>query len=201
MYVNSSHLTDPRRSPVVQMYDRSWLITQRNARRIAGGETTATSLAATLYYVLKTPSVLAKLTDEIRGRYNSHEDINANTALQLPYLQAVINETLRVHPSGAHGFPRLSPGGTVDGHWVPAGVSSHHFCLYRLGNTLEGVGLTDLMVQTEVYTSTWSVSHDRRYFANPDTFNPARWTDPECKDLKEASQPFSLGLRACIGRR
>lgn len=32
-------------------------------------------------------------------------------------------------------------------------------------------------------------------------FKPERWTDPECRDVKDASQPFSLGYRACIGRK
>ncbi|KAI1409848.1 putative cytochrome P450 [Hypoxylon sp. FL1857] len=141
---------------------------------IAGGETTATSLTAALYYVLRSPEVRSKLVNEIRSRYKSYDEIDSTSALQLPYLQAVINEAMRIHPSGAHGFPRISPGATVDGHWVPAG--------------------------TEVYTSTWSVSHDERYFADPDVFKPERWIDPECKDIKEASQPFSLGYRACIGR-
>ncbi|KAF5862542.1 hypothetical protein ETB97_011539 [Aspergillus alliaceus] len=31
-------------------------------------------------------------------------------------------------------------------------------------------------------------------------FKPERWIDPNCTDVKEASQPFSLGLRACVGR-
>src|SRR4051812_3989463 len=108
-------------SPRSALLCMPWLIVQ--PKSIAGGETTATSLAATLYYVLKTPDVLAKLTDTIRARYKTYEEIDATTALQLPYLQAVIKEALRMHPSGAHGFPRISPGATVDGHWVPAGVS------------------------------------------------------------------------------
>ncbi|KAJ3568839.1 hypothetical protein NPX13_g6283 [Xylaria arbuscula] len=141
---------------------------------IAGGETTATTMAAVMYYLLKTPKVMEKLTAEIRGRYKAYDEIDSTSALQLPYLQAVINEALRIHPSGAHGHPRISPGTQIDGHWVPKGV--------------------------EVYTSTWSVSHGSEYFADPDAFIPERWTDPESKDIKEASQPFSLGYRACIGR-
>ncbi|KAI1206783.1 putative cytochrome P450 [Annulohypoxylon truncatum] len=141
---------------------------------IAGGETTATTLTAALYYILRSAGVRSKLADEIRGRYRSYDEIDSASALQLSYLQAVINEAMRIHPSGAGGFPRISPGATVDGHWVPAG--------------------------TEVYTSTWSVSHDKRYFADPDEFKPERWINPECEDVKEASQPFSLGYRACIGR-
>lgn len=99
---------------------------------IAGGETTATSLAAAFYYVVRTPGVLGKLTTEIRARFKSYQDIDANTALQLPYLQAVINESLRIHPPGAHGFSRVSPGATIDGHWVAAGVG---FACHLMGNS------------------------------------------------------------------
>ncbi|KAK3321248.1 putative cytochrome P450 [Cercophora scortea] len=141
---------------------------------IAGAETTATSLSAAMYYLLKTPTALKRLTTEIRARYKSYGEINIASAMQLPYLQAVINETTRVHPSGAHGHPRVSPGIQVDGKWVPQG--------------------------TEIYTSTWSVSHSAKYFANPDEFRPERWIEPGCTDVKEASQPFLLGPRACIGK-
>ncbi|KAK3301905.1 putative cytochrome P450 [Chaetomium strumarium] len=141
---------------------------------IAGGETTATALAAAVYYLLKTPGTLEKLTHEIRSRYKSYSEIDATSAQQLPYLQAVIQEALRIHPPGSQGFPRVSPGCEIDGYWVPKG--------------------------TEVYTSAWTVTHDPQYFHDPMTFKPERWLDPDCADVTEASQPFSLGYRACIGR-
>ncbi|RYP13362.1 hypothetical protein DL765_006903 [Monosporascus sp. GIB2] len=141
---------------------------------VAGAETTATELAAATYYVLKTPGVKNELEQEIRSRYASYDELDASSAQQLPYLRAVINETLRIHPSGAHGFPRVSPGATVDGKWIPRGA--------------------------EVYTNTWTVSHSPKYFSNPDEFDPSRWIEPDCRNIKEASQPFSLGARACLGR-
>ncbi|KAI1355387.1 cytochrome protein [Xylaria sp. FL0043] len=141
---------------------------------IAGGETTAHTLSSIVFYVLKTPGCKEKLMTEIRTRYNSYEEIDATSALQLPYLQAVIQEALRIHPSGAQGFPRTSPGIIIDGHYVPAG--------------------------TEVYTSAWTVVHDPANFHDPYAFKPERWLDPAYTDIKEASQPFSLGYRACIGR-
>ncbi|KAI0146314.1 putative cytochrome P450 [Xylariaceae sp. FL1272] len=141
---------------------------------IAGGETTATTLSAVMFYLLKSPKAMEKLKAEIRGRYKTYDEIHSTSALQLPYLQATINEALRIHPSGAHGFPRISPGTRIDGYWIPKG--------------------------TEIYTSTWSVSHSAEYFNDPDAFLPERWIDPDTNDIKEASQPFSLGYRACIGR-
>ncbi|KAF3760420.1 hypothetical protein M406DRAFT_52939 [Cryphonectria parasitica EP155] len=141
---------------------------------IAGGETTGTCLAAAVYYLLKTPAALEKLEKEILTQYKSYEEINATSAMQLPYLQAVISEALRIHPPGSQGFPRVSPGCEIDQVWVPKG--------------------------TEVYTSAWTVTHDPSYFHHPMSFLPERWLDADCSDTKEASQPFSLGYRACIGR-
>lgn len=146
---------------------------------IAGGETTATCLAATVYYLLKTPSTLHKLIIEIRNRFSEYSSIDATSAQQLPYLQAVLHESLRIYPPGSLGFPRISPGCQIDGIFVPKG--------------------------TEVYTSAFTVTHDEKYFKDPENFVPERWLDGEegviREDVKEASQPFSLGYRACIGRR
>lgn len=141
---------------------------------IAGGETTAHSLSSAVYYLLKTPLVLEKLKSEVRTRFKSYEEIDSTAASQLQYLHAVIHEALRIHPSGAQGFPRISPGVVIDGQYIPAG--------------------------TEVFTSAWAVVHDPANFHDPLTFKPERWLDPDCTDVKEASQPFSLGYRACLGR-
>lgn len=80
-------------------------------------------MSAATYYVLKHPAVKDKLCQEIRSRYKSYDEIGWTSAQQLPYLRAVINEAMRMHPSGAHGFPRVSPGSTVDGKYIPKGVS------------------------------------------------------------------------------
>ncbi|ORY66220.1 putative cytochrome P450, partial [Pseudomassariella vexata] len=141
---------------------------------IAGGETVATFLAATTYFLLKNPDAYRKLRDEIRTRYDSLDQITAMTAQRLPYLQAVISEGLRIYPPGSQGFPRVCPGDMIDGHWVPKG--------------------------TEVYTSAWTVTHDEANFHDPYEFKPERWLEPECLDRFEASQPFSLGPRGCLGK-
>ncbi|KAI0412444.1 cytochrome P450 [Xylaria grammica] len=140
----------------------------------AGAETIATTSAAVLYFLLKKPRVLAKANLEVRERYTSYVDINSSSAQQLPYLQAVIAEALRLYPPGAQGLPRLSPGATIDGLWVPK--------------------------STEVYTCTTAASRNPDYWHRPDEFIPERWIDPESTDVKAASQPFLLGYRACPGK-
>ncbi|KAJ6134169.1 cytochrome P450 [Penicillium sp. IBT 18751x] len=141
---------------------------------IAGGETVATFLSAATYYLLQNPEVYQKVKDEIRSRYASVNQIDATSAQQLPYLRAYISESMRIYPPASQGFPRLSSGTTINGVYIPPGV--------------------------EVYTSAWTITHDEKYFHDPFTFKPERWLDPNCEDVKEASQPFSLGPRGCIGK-
>ena len=64
-----------------------------------------------------------KLRQEIRSHFPSYSDINSTKAFQLPYLQAVISEGLRIYPPSPQGLPRVSPGAVVDDVWIPAGVS------------------------------------------------------------------------------
>ena len=45
------------------------------------------------------------------------------------------------------------------------------------------------------------MAHDAAHFRRPREFIPERWLDPESKDIKEASQPFSVGPRGCLGRK
>lgn len=52
-----------------------------------------------------------------------------------------------------------------------------------------------------MYTSAWTVTHTEKYWHEPFAFKPERWIDKDCKDVKEASQPFSLGPRGCLGRK
>ncbi|KAK1724060.1 cytochrome P450 [Colletotrichum acutatum] len=141
---------------------------------IAGGETTATFLAAATYYLLRNPACLLKLQAEITKKFSSFEEINATAARQLPYLQAVISEGLRLYAPGSQGFPRLSPGMSVGDIYVPAGA--------------------------EVFAHAWTLTHSEEYFSDPKNFKPERWLDAESTDVREASQPFSMGPRGCLGQ-
>ncbi|KAJ5870143.1 cytochrome P450 [Penicillium solitum] len=141
---------------------------------IAGGETIATFLGAVTYHLLQSQVCHEKLKNEIRGHFAKSEDINATEARKLPYLQAVIDEGLRIYPPGSQGFPRVSTGMLIGSTWVPPGA--------------------------EIYTSAWTVTHSEEYFSEPMKFKPDRWLDQGSTDVKEASQPFSLGPRGCLGQ-
>lgn len=79
-------------------------------------------MTAATYWLCKTPGTMHRLQREILDRYQSYSEIDAASAIKLPYLQAVIHETLRIYPPGSQGFPRESKGTTIDGYYVPPGV-------------------------------------------------------------------------------
>lgn len=70
---------------------------------IAGTETTATALSGTTFHLLKNPDKLQKLTAEIRRSFSSDDQITFDALLRLPYLQACLDEGLRIHPSAPSG--------------------------------------------------------------------------------------------------
>lgn len=140
---------------------------------LAGSETTATLLTGLTYYLLRNPECLAKLQQEIRGAFNSLDEITGDAVSHLKYMHGVIEEGLRVFPPVSFGLPRVSPGEFVDGHYVPAGVGLSNNCFV--------------------------MARDPRYWSEPDTFRPERWIGENTRDQLKASQPFSMGARGCLG--
>jgi cytochrome P450 len=99
------------------------MISQANAFIVAGSETSTTLLSGLTYYLLKNPDILRNLQMEVRRAFQDPVSINSDSSSKLPYLFAIIEEGLRIFPPVAFGPPRISPGATVDGHYIPTGVS------------------------------------------------------------------------------
>lgn len=91
----------------------------------AGSETTATVLSGTLNHLTRQPEMLHRLVHEVRTEFLKEGEINLDRLNKLPYLNAVIQEGLRLCPPIPIMLPRLSPanGDTVCGMWVPPHVS------------------------------------------------------------------------------
>jgi cytochrome P450 len=91
---------------------------------MAGSETSATMLSGCVYYLCKSANVMQKVVDEIRKAFAADEEIKFANAATLPYLAAVIEESLRKYPPVVTSLKRVSPvgGATVDGHYVPENV-------------------------------------------------------------------------------
>lgn len=79
----------------------------------------------TLFLIVNVPECYKILVDEIRTTFASYGDINIHNTANLHYLQACLDETLRMIANNSTGLPRYSPGAFVDGHYIPKGVRSH----------------------------------------------------------------------------
>ena len=105
------HFIDVReRDPEVTFYT-----VQNEAANVmgAGADTTSIGIRAILYQILAHPDTHRRIQDEIDTFYNRElsdgEEINYKQCQSLPYLQAVIKEALRLHPSIIYQLPRYCP--------------------------------------------------------------------------------------------
>ncbi|EED16074.1 cytochrome P450 monooxygenase, putative [Talaromyces stipitatus ATCC 10500] len=156
------------------------MVSQGNLLLLAGSETTASLLSGMLYYLLVNPDVLARLAEEVRTCFPKETEISIQTVSYLPYLQAVIEESLRMYPPVPNALPRSTPqpGEVICGKFVPGGTSvgMHHYACYR----------------------------SSKNFFEPDSFHPERWLNNGdsrfANDDKNAFHPFSHGPRNCLGK-
>lgn len=95
---------------------------------LGGSETSATALSAVTYFLTSHPETLSKLTHEVLSTFQTEGEININNVQNLPYMQAVLDETLRLNPPLPHSSPRVvHKGGDIFcGFFVPEGVSFLH---------------------------------------------------------------------------
>ncbi|KAK1965146.1 cytochrome P450 [Colletotrichum sublineola] len=149
-------------------------------RRLAGYQTTATTLAAKFYHILRFPDAYGKLYSEVRSKIASEGEITGEKLAKLPFLNACIRETLRLlPPANGKTAHRTAPSCTIAGLYIPAGTT----------------------VSADLYT----IQRSPDNFSDPSTFLPERWLDgfdsTEFKDdVRAAYRPFLIGSRACIGR-
>ena len=92
---------------------------------LAGSEATATSLSSIAHHLLQAPTDLSRLTSEIRTAFSKESEMTMENVARLPYLNAVINESLRLGSSIPGLLTRIvpAPGAWVCGYWLPTGVS------------------------------------------------------------------------------
>lgn len=84
-----------------------------------------------MYQLAKNPQYIDKITDEL-SVYSNIDSLKPKELEKLPYLNAVIRESLRVNPPYPSPLGRVCPkeGRTLNGHFIPGGVSQcHRNCL------------------------------------------------------------------------
>jgi len=145
----------------------------------AATETIAITLASIFYFLLQNLDCYEKLKAELSSLPASNTPVSFSTAQSLPYLNAVINESMRLHV--AERFPRgreVPKGGiTICNQFVPAGTT------------------------VSVYPD---VSHRRKEVFGEDAnvFRPERWLESEEKtNMMNASMlSFGVGKFVCLGK-
>jgi cytochrome P450 len=150
-------------------------------RSVAGSDTTATAIRSTILHLITSPRILAKLHAEISAHPYSTPVIPNSTAQEMPYLQAVIKEGLRIFPPVAGLMAKESPpgGDTFKGQYIPGG--------------------------TRVGYCAWGIYRDADIWgADAGEFRPERWIDDSEEKIKHMESTldliFSYGRYQCLGR-
>ncbi|KAI3454796.1 hypothetical protein Pfo_011459 [Paulownia fortunei] len=143
-----------------------------------GTDTVAILLEWILARMILHPDIQAKAQDEIDTVIGTNRTVADSDLLNLPYLQAIVKETLRVHPPG----PLLS--------WARLAIHDA-----RLGPHFIPAGTTAMV-------NMWAITHDEKVWPEPETFRPERFIEEDVaimgSDLRLA--PFGSGRRVCPGK-
>lgn len=150
------------------------------AARLAGSDTTATAIRATILYITTNPRVYAKLLAEISSAAPS-SPIQDAEARKLPYLQAVIKEGLRIFPPVTGLMTKDVPkgGDTINSLFIPEG--------------------------TKIGYCAWGLFRDKKIWGEDShVFRPERWLEgPREKiQLQESTLElvFGYGRWQCLGK-
>ncbi|XP_027705110.1 cholesterol 24-hydroxylase [Vombatus ursinus] len=140
---------------------------------IAGFDTTSSQVLLALMELQRYPKIIERLRAEVNEVIGSKKIIEYQDLGRLQYLSQVLKEILRLYPP-AFGTTRwLEKDTVVDGILIP--------------------GCTSLLF------STYVMGRMEKYFEDPLTFNPDRFS-PEAFQPNFTYFPFSLGPRSCIGQ-
>ncbi|EDN92872.1 hypothetical protein SS1G_08737 [Sclerotinia sclerotiorum 1980 UF-70] len=91
---------------------------------IAGSETVATTLTSIVYHLVRNTDAHRVLTSEVRGAFKDGNDITIQAVTNMEYLNAVINEAMRLCPSLPMVLPRMT---LVNFAQLPAYISPTNF--------------------------------------------------------------------------
>jgi cytochrome P450 len=140
---------------------------------LAGHETTAVSLSWTWYLLSQHPEASQKLRQELNEVLQGRTP-QLEDLPHLPYTDKVIKESMRLYPP-AWSLARTTVKATeIGGYRIPVGAN--------------------------VVMSPWIMHRDRRFFENPEQFDPDRWSGQAAQQLPRfAYFPFGGGPRLCIG--
>ncbi|XP_073057696.1 strychnine-11-hydroxylase-like isoform X1 [Primulina eburnea] len=143
---------------------------------IAGTETSATLIVWAMTSLMKTPRAMKKAQEEVRNLVDNKGAVDEDDVPNLPYLKAIIKETLRLFPPAPLSIPRETiERCTIDGY--------------------------EIRPKTVVYVNVHAIGLDPEYWENPTEFNPDRFLDStiDYRGQDFGLLPFGSGRRGCPG--
>ncbi|KAJ7952801.1 putative Cytochrome P450 [Quillaja saponaria] len=139
---------------------------------LAGTDTSAVTLEWAMSNLLNHPEVLKKARDELDQHIRKEDSlIDEPDITKLPYLQSIINETLRLFPAAPLLVPHLSSDDCT-------------------------IGGYDLPRDTILLVNAWAIHRDPNLWTDPMSFKPERF---ECPGEANKLISFGLGRRSCPG--
>ncbi|KAI5107331.1 sterol 26-hydroxylase, mitochondrial [Silurus meridionalis] len=144
---------------------------------LAGVDTTSNSLVWALYLLSQHPKAQDMLYQEVTSIVNGDKIPTAEDINNMPYLKAVIKETLRMYPVVPVNGRVLSKDDVIiGGHFFPKNTS---FSVFH-----------------------YAISQDETVFPEPKMFQPERWLrDGRARPNPFGAVPFGFGVRGCVGKR
>lgn len=142
----------------------------------AGTDTSAGTMEWAMSLLLNNPHVLKKAQKEIDEHVGQEQLVNEFDLSKLPYLHAIILETLRIYPAGPLSVPHESSEDTVlGGYNVPRG--------------------------TMLLLNLWAIQNDPKSWDEPSKFKPERFEGLAEGGTRQGFKlmPFSSGRRGCPG--
>ncbi|XP_027878223.1 sterol 26-hydroxylase, mitochondrial-like [Xiphophorus couchianus] len=144
---------------------------------LAGVDTTSNTLTWALYQLSRNPETQNRLYEEVSSLVPADRIPSAAEVTAMPFLRAVIKETLRMYP--------VVPINSRIIKEKPVAVGGYQFP--------EKTGFT---------LCHYAISHDENIFPEPYRFKPERWLrDGRQRPNAFGSIPFGYGVRGCVGRR
>ncbi|KAI6081540.1 cytochrome P450 [Hypoxylon rubiginosum] len=144
-----------------------------------GSDSTSTTLTHFVDFVSRRPDAMRRLQDELDAAFSGTQPLDwvpsEEIVGNLPFLTALLKETMRLRPTSAAGLERITGKEMKIGEYVlPRGV----------------------LVSVPTYTL-----HRREdVFPNPDQFIPERWLAGDSAAMTASWAPFSYGTRSCLGK-
>nr|QQL94745.1 sterol 26-hydroxylase mitochondrial-like protein [Lateolabrax maculatus] len=146
---------------------------------LAGVDTTSNTVSWCLYLLAKEPAIQEQLYQEVISVCPGDNVPTSDDISQMPYMKAIIRETLRLYPVVPGNARVTLENDIVVGDYLFPKKTLFHLCHY-------------------------AVSYDENIFPDPHAFLPQRWlrvAEEKSKQHPFGSVPFGFGIRACLGRR